>query len=139
MGLDGDRVLPRRENDAAQPDLALVLHRARNDAISLGGDIPVGGDVIRLDEIDAIDLIGIDERLQVDGPRRFDLNRLEVVLVEQDILPFVDLIALDDVAALDLIAGFLIDQLDPEAIVRRLVELIEADTAPLPTSPGTTS
>jgi hypothetical protein len=131
MRLDGDRMLAAREHDTAEPDLALLLQGAGDDLIGLRRDLAVGRHVIGLLEIDAVDLLGIDEGLEIDGLRRFNLDRIEVLVIEQDILALVDLIALDDVGAIDLLAGLLVDHSHAQPVMRRLAELVEPDAAGL--------
>src|ERR1044072_9991601 len=52
--------------------------------------------IIRLVEVHRIDLLQVDEILDVDGLGRFKINTLKILFVEDDELPFLVFVALDD-------------------------------------------
>ena len=57
----------------------------------------------------------------------FDLQLLQLRRLEDDVLIPFELVALDDLAALDLLAGLGIDRLKRDPIAGRGVELVELD------------
>jgi hypothetical protein len=64
--------------------------------------------------------------LDVDDLRRFELHRLEVFPVEDDVLVLCDLEALHEVGTRDFVAGTGVDGLHANAIVGRRIDEVEA-------------
>ena len=58
-------------------------------------------DIVRLFEIEHFDLIGIDELLQDECPFALHLDRVDLLLLQQDILTFLVFVAFDDVLGID--------------------------------------
>ena len=56
----------------------------------------------------------------------FELHRLEVLLVEEDVLVLGDLVAFHKFGARDLVAGAGVDSLHADAIVGRRIDEVEA-------------
>src|SRR5207342_3300205 len=86
--------------------------------------------IVRTLAIDGIDSRVFNELLEVDDVRRVDADLLDVLLVDDDVLPLLELEALDDIAvghfALALRApAFLLD-----ACLTLAVQLIEAQRGP---------
>jgi hypothetical protein len=65
--------------------------------------------------------------VDVDGAGRLDRDRLEVLVGDLDIVTLRDLVALDDVLAVDFLAGLGIHLDIADAVAGVLVELVEAD------------
>ena len=79
----------------AEPDHVLLLHRLADHRERLVGDLVVRHDVEGLVEIDLVHLVARHERLDVDRVGAFERHLVELVLLEQHVLPVVDLVALD--------------------------------------------
>ena len=60
-----------------------------------------------------------------------DLDLVDLLVLDRDVLALVDLVALDDVLALDLLAGQFVDHALAEAIAGLAIELVQADAAAL--------
>jgi len=69
--------------------LAMV---SRMTAKSILSDLTVGRDVVRRVDIALVDLAPRNELVDIDGPRAFNLNGLELLVLDNEILAFPDLI-----------------------------------------------
>ena len=109
--LDKHLPLAARQHDTADTDAPGLFHRLIDHAERLDRDLAVGIDKIRRVEIQRINLVALDEAVEINGLRRFDAQRLQLVVRDDDVLVPLVFVAADDVGALDLLAGFLIDEL----------------------------
>ena len=107
-------------------DLVLLGHRLADDPERLGRELAVGMDPIGRVEIDRIDLVTIDKAVEVDDLRRLDLQVLQLVVADRDIAPALVLVALDDLIAVDDLAGLGVDELLLDAVAGLGVQLVEA-------------
>jgi hypothetical protein len=110
-----------------EPDLVLLGHRLADDPEGLGGELAVGMHPIGGIEIDRIDLVTIDKAVEVDDLRRFDLQVFQLVVADRDIAPALVLVALDDLIAVDDLAGLGVDELLRHTIAGLAVQLVEPD------------
>src|SRR6516164_10964196 len=110
-----------------EPDVVRLSHRLANDPERLGRDLAVRMDVIGCVEIDRIDLIPVHEAFEIDDLRRLDLQVLQLFVGDRDIAPALVLVPLDDLIAVDRIAGFGIDELLRHAVAGLGIELVEPD------------
>src|SRR6266404_6970096 len=110
-----------------ETDLVLLGHRLADDPEGLGRELTVGMDPIGGVEIDRIDLGAIDKAIEVDDLRRLDLQVLQLLVVDRDVTPALVLVALDDLIAVDDLAGLGIDELLRHAVAGLAVQLIEPD------------
>jgi hypothetical protein len=69
----------------------------------------IGPQVVGTDQVAGIDLAAVDELVDLDGPRRFQRDVLELLLRDLDERVLVDRVPFDDVLAGDLIAGVGVD------------------------------
>ena len=90
-------------------DLVLLGHRLADDPERLGRELPVRVDPIGSVQIDRIHLVTIDKAIEVDDLRRLDLQVLELVVADLDVAPALVLVALDDLIAVDDLAGLRVD------------------------------
>ena len=93
-----------------EPDLVLVRHRLADHPEGLGGELAIRIHVIGRVEIDRIDLVAVDKAVEVDDLRRFDLQRLQLVVVDRHIAAALVLVSLDDLVAVDDLAGLRVDR-----------------------------
>ena len=89
--------------------------------------LPSGREIVGTDQIARIDLAAVDEFVDLDGPRRFQRDVLELLLRHLDEGVGVDLVALDDVLVGDFLAGVGVDLGVFDAMAGLPVELIERD------------
>jgi hypothetical protein len=89
--------------------------------------LAIGRNVIRIANIEFVDLCLRHELVDLDGAFAFNSHSLEFFARHVDIFAFSELIAFDDVGLLDVIAGFGIDLTITDAIAGLFVELMEAD------------
>ena len=89
--------------------------------------LPSGTQVVGTDQIARIDLAAVDELVDLDGPRQFQRDVLELLLRHLDEGVGVDLVALDDVLVGDLLAGVGVDLGVLDAVAGLPVELVERD------------
>jgi hypothetical protein len=102
--------------------------RFADDVEGLFGDGPVGGDVVRGIEVHRVELAGVGELEDLDDLGRLELDGREVGFLDDHILVFFELVALDDVGAFHG-AALGADHLLLEAAVAFLVELVEGNAA----------
>jgi len=76
-------VLARLDDDFRNPDLASVLERLPKEDIGLIAAF-LRLKVIRLVEIHRVDLLDIDEVLDIDRLRRFQVDPLKIFLAQDD-------------------------------------------------------
>src|SRR3984893_11970514 len=125
--LDQHQPLPARQRDMPEPDLVRLGHRLADDPEGLGRELTVGMDPIGSVEIDRIDRVAIDKAVEVDDLRRLDLQILQLVIADRDIAPAFVLVALDDLIAVDDLAGLGVDELLGHPISGLAVQLVEPD------------
>ena len=94
---------------------------------------PVGREVVGRIVIDRINVIHVDEGFDVDRLGRLDPHLVEILLVDDHVLILLVLIALDEVAPLDL-PELGVDRLHRDAIMGILVEEVEGDVGVRPES-----
>src|SRR4029079_12713620 len=82
--------------------------------------------IVRPLEIDRIDGRVVGELLEVDDAGRFDADLLDVLLVDDDVAPLLELVALDDVGVGDLAFAFRAPAFLLDAGLAFAVELVEA-------------
>ena len=81
--------------------------------------------------VDRIDGIGVDELLDGHHGRAFDLHAVQILVIQQEILVFSELIAFDQVAALELLSGFGILRDHADAIAGVGIDQVEPDRSPV--------
>ena len=116
-GFDRGQVLGVAEDDLRDPDLAGLADRFPDQRVGAVGPLARLQVVGRL-EVALIDVLGIDEVEDVDGLGLLEGGRLEVVLGQDDELPLLVLVALDEILPADRLAFGLADAL---VVHRRLV------------------
>ena len=127
-GDEGSEVLARLDDDPRQadaPGLEQRLAQQRVDLLALGH----GGEVVRPVEEDERDVLQGNEGLDLDRLRRARIDRVDLVLAEDDVLAGFPGDALDDVVLVDLLAGALVDALVADGIHAALVEPVEVEPA----------
>src|SRR5258707_13821238 len=85
---------------ATMPSDQLSDHRVR-----LLANLPIWGHVVRMVQIEIVDIVPRDELLDIDRMPAFDGHRLEFILGYFDVTSLADLVAHHDVLGIDLIAG----------------------------------
>jgi hypothetical protein len=83
----------------------------------------LGGEVVRALEVDRVHALGLHELEHLECPRTFPLGRLEVGVVHDDVV--VELVALDDLAPLDVPLAGRAEELLAEPGAADRVELVE--------------
>src|SRR5512146_2003049 len=105
-------------------DLLRRLQCVAKDDIGLFREVVGRDDVIRLVEIHRIDAVLVDELDEIQCPSALELYALDLFRIEKDIMPFRNLVSLDDLVAVDRAYArnhfFIFD-----ALSARLVDLVE--------------
>ena len=109
-------------------DLPALLHRLEDDCEGLLGDRTVRGQVVGRVQVDRIDVAGVDEAIDIDGLAGLDLDLLEFLVGDDDVFVLLELVALDQVGAVDL-AQLRVMVLLLHAVERVLVQQVERDLA----------
>ena len=123
---DGDEPFAAADGDLGQADLAGLSQRIADDDVAFAGELVGGGDEVGPLEVAVVDVFGIDELHEVDRLLALELDRVDLLGLERDVGVGVDLVALDDVGAVDL-ADALHDLLVVDAAAGGLVDLAEGD------------
>jgi hypothetical protein len=76
-----------------------------DDGESLRPDLAVRHDAVRAVEEYLVDLVPWHELVDLDRPLALYRDRFELLGLQLDVLPLADLVALDNVVGLDLVAG----------------------------------
>jgi hypothetical protein len=76
-----------------------------DDGKGILSDLTVRRDVVRRIDIALVDLALRNELVDVDGARAFNLNGLELLVLDKEILAFADLLASRNVLPWDDVAG----------------------------------
>ena len=125
--LERDDVLAVGQHHPSDRDLVHLADGFADDGEGVVADLAVRTQVIGTDQIARIDLAAVDELVDLDGPRRFQRDVLELLLRHLDEGVGVDLVALDDVLVGDLLAGVGIHLGVLDAVAGLPVELVEGD------------
>ena len=131
VGDEDRQVLLRVHHEARDADHALREHRLAQERVDLAR-LFRRREEIRLLEQHEGDLLGLDERLDLDRLRGDGVGSLDLVVAEEHVgavLGARRLEPADDVVALDLLARALVDPLVADRIHRALVEPVEVDAA----------
>src|SRR5262249_48707402 len=122
-----DDVLARRENNPPERYHSLLADRLANDRECLFADLAVGNEIVGTIEIQLVDFFLRHELVDLDCALALDGDRLKLFGLNLDILAFANLVALDDVGRIDLVAGLGIHLSVFDAIAGLLIDLIEAN------------
>src|SRR4029079_18396450 len=95
-----DVALPAQD-ELADTDLAGVLKRLLADDIALLGRVAVGTEIVSPTVEARGDSRGIDESHKLDGLLRFELQLIDLFLIEQDVFALLIFVALGDFLVLD--------------------------------------
>ena len=120
-------MLARGEHHLADRDHSLLADRFADHRERLLPDLAIRHDVIGIVEIELVDLLARHELVDLDRALALDRDRFQLFRLELEVLALADLVALDDVGRLDLVAGVGIDLAILDAMAGVLVELVEAD------------
>src|SRR5258706_11722047 len=102
LWLNGNHVFSIRNDHLPNGNLICQAHGFPQDAKALLCHRAVGSYVIWSVEVDGVDLNGIDELNEINGFGSFELDFLQVCLVDNDVPILLELVALDDVLFLNL-------------------------------------
>ena len=83
--------------------------------------------------VDRVDRLGVDELLDGHHRRAFDLDAVEILVAQQQILVLPELVAFDQIPALQLLPGFGILRDHADAVAGLGIDEIEADRGPVVT------
>ena len=78
-----------------------LLHRGADHPECFLRQLAVGRQVVGVVPIDAVDVAGRDEPLDVDGLGALQLDRLDLLVGQQDVFALGDLVALDQIRPVD--------------------------------------
>jgi hypothetical protein len=118
-------VLPAGEHDPTESDHVHFTDGVTDDRKGILPDLTIGGDVIRRVDVAVINLVSRNELIDLDGPRALDLNGLEFFVLNDEVLPFSDLVTARDVLPGDHLARFGVDILLLQAVSSLPVNPIE--------------
>jgi len=121
-------VLLRAQDEAPDGGAALVVHRLDEQAVRARRPLPrlVGDQEVRPVVVDGVDLADVDELLDVDRACSLGRDGVEL-LVGEDHLPAVELVAVADLLVRNLLALLRAHAADLESGVGLVVELVEVD------------
>src|SRR4051812_41639951 len=88
---------------------------------------PSGVRVIGLVDVDVVDLGAGHEGLDVDRVRALDGDGLDLLVLDDDVVAFADLVTLDLIGGFHDLAGIAIDELPAQAVAGLAVEQMERD------------
>ena len=125
-GADRHHPLAARQHQPGDRQLVGLAHRLAQHDEGLLGHRAVRRQVVGRVLVDHVDLVGVDEGLDVQGVVGLELHRLEVLVLDDDVLLVLVLVALHQVRALDQ-PELGIDRLHVDPVVGVLVQLVEAD------------
>ena len=121
-----DDIFAAPKRQLPQPDLARPLQRLAQHDEGFLGQIVGGHDEIGALIIKDVDFARIDEAGQLERLFRLQLHRVDLVLVEQDVIALGDLIALHDLVGVDR-ADIVHDLLVMDRLATGFVDLLELD------------
>src|SRR5215472_11446153 len=125
-----DDVLAACEHDAAERHHVHLANGVTDDGKGILSDLTIRRDVVRRVDIALVDLALRNELVDVDGPRAFNLNGLELLVLDKEILALADLIASRNVLPRDGLAGLGIHVLLLEPVSGLSIDAIETDFFP---------
>jgi hypothetical protein len=125
--LHRDHVLAAGEHHAADRHHLHLFDDVADHHKGVLSSLAIRRDVIRTDVVEVVDFRLRDEFVDLDGLGALERNRGKFILVDLDVMTFLDLVALDDLVRRDFLAGPFIDLAIANAIARLAIELIEAD------------
>ena len=102
------QVLLLADHDLRDRHLPRLVERFREQPVRLLGAV-LGHEVIRLPEVDRVDLVEIDEVADVDRVRELDVEAVDVLVGQLDVPALLDLEPANDVLGVDVLAGVLSD------------------------------
>jgi hypothetical protein len=125
--LQHHQALAPKQHDASKAYLLLGPHGVADDGKGFLADAIGRREVIGRIEIELIDLLARHEALDVDGMIALDLHRLQLVVLEHDVLALGDLVALGLLLGLHRLAGLLVDELAAHTVASVAVERAKRD------------
>jgi hypothetical protein len=114
------------DHDLRDPHLSGLLERPNEELVRLFRAV-LRRKVVRLAEVDRIDLLEVDEIADIDRLRQLDVEAIEILVLERHVLALLDLEAADDVVRVDLLAGVAPDLLVADRLQVLLVEEVEPE------------
>jgi hypothetical protein len=125
--LQHHQALAPKQHDASKAYLLLGPHGVADDGKGFLTHAIGGRQVIGRIEIELVDLLARHEALDVDRVIALDLHRLELVVVEHDVLAFGDLVALRLLLRFHRLAGLFVDELAAHPVAGVAVERAKRD------------
>ena len=125
VGLKRHHPLALGKHDAPECHQGLAAHRLADHRKGLLPDRIVGGDVIGRIEEALVNVGTRHEAVDVDRVGALDLNRLQLLIFDEEELAFADLVAPGLLGAVDRFAGLLIDKLLAQPVTGTAVDLPE--------------
>jgi hypothetical protein len=120
-------VLTRRKHDAPDSDHIHLIDDVANNDKGFLSRVAIGDDVVGAHIVKLVDLRFWNELVDLDRLFTLKGDRLDLFVGDLDVLVFVNLITLDDIGWLNLLAGTLIDLAIADATASIFVDLVEAD------------
>ena len=124
--LQHHRPLAARQHQPRNADRVGRLHRLADHREGLLRDLVVGHEVIGRVVPDPLDAVGRHELLDVDRARALEPDRLELLVLDDDVAVLLDLVAADLVLVLYRLAGLGVDIAAADAVAGLGVEGVEA-------------
>src|SRR5215468_4586702 len=130
LWFERDDVLPTCQHDAAERHHVHLADGVADDGKGILSDLTVRRDVVRRVDIALVDLAPRNELVDVDGARAFKLNALELLVFDDEILAFADLIASRSVLPRNDLASLGIHVLSLQTVSGLPIDAIETDFFP---------
>ena len=128
VGLERDHPLTLGEHEPAERHHGLAAHRLPDHRKGILPDRIVGGDVVGRVEETLVDIGARHETVDVDRVAAGDLDRLQLLILHEEILALADLVAAGLVVRLDGFAGLLVDELLAQPVAGLAVDLPERNS-----------
>src|SRR5580704_2688220 len=113
------------QHHAPQRHQGFAAHRLADHRKGVLPDRIVGGNVIGRIEEALVDLRTLHKAIDVDYVRARDLDRLQLLIFDEEILAFADLVAAGFLMSLDDFAGFLVNELLAQPVAGLAIDLAE--------------
>jgi hypothetical protein len=126
VSADGDDALAARHHQPGDGELVLRPHRLAQHRERLLRHRAVRREVVRRVLVDLRHFLGVDEGLDIQRMVGLDLHRFEVLVLDDDVLLVLVLVAAHQVGALHQ-TQLGVHRLHVDPVVRVLVELVERD------------
>src|SRR4051812_24424172 len=120
-------MLARGEDDLSDRHHTLLANGLSDHREGLLANLTVRHNVVRVVEVELIDLFARHEFVYLDGALALDRDGLRFFWLYLKVLAFADFVAFDDVGTLDLVASLSVNLAILDPVASLLMKLVKAD------------